>query len=228
MTIFTFVFKRTFKKPLDVIMILILPILSVFLSTKSWISIPYGFLLYGLLIMFIASKLSRTMMEDREKRIIVRLAAAPISQFRYLIENLIAYTLILTVINAIVILLGVIIYGSVIIMPLKLFLLYTSFSIASIGLSISWYALFKQAEIAYSILGGIYVAIAMIGGMFWPHEIMPEFIQKFILILPTYWFSIGMRHVALSNYEGSFIMTLSILIFFGIAFVLIGSRKRLS
>lgn len=228
MTIFRFVFKRTLKKPLDFVMLLLLPILCVFISAETWLPVPLGFQLYGLVIMFISSKICKTMMEDREKKVVLRLAASPITHLRYLIENLFAYTLILTVINAIVVSLGVLIYGAALSSPFKLFILYSAFSATSIGVSIAWYALFRHSETAYSILGGLYVSIAMLGGMFWPYEIMPISIQKAIQILPTFWFAEGMRIVTTDGNEGRFIINLGILVLYGVACVLLGSRKRIA
>ena len=227
MTIFKYVFKRTLQGKLDILMLLVLPIISVFISTETWISIPLGFQLYGILLLILASKLCKTLMEDREKKVVLRISAAPITHLRYLGENLLAYTVILTAINGLVVALGVIRYGAEVIQPLEMFLLFTAFSSAAIGLSIAWYALFQSLETAYSILGGLYIALAMLGGMFWPIEIMPETVQRVAQILPTYWFAHGMRQIAFEGFNKDFIFTLGLLFLFSIAFTLLGSRRRL-
>jgi ABC-2 type transport system permease protein len=227
MTIFTFVFKRRFKSISDIFMLLLLPVITVFISAETWLPVPLGFQLYGILIMFIASKICKTMMEDREKRVVLRLSAAPITHLRYLVENLLAYTLILSAVNFIVVALGVLHYGANIIPPVKMFLLFSTFSATAIGLSIAWYALFQNTETAYSILGGLYISLAMLGGMFWPFEIMPEVMQRVIQILPTYWFALGLRQVVYEGYSGNFFITIGILLLFSAVFILIGSRKRL-
>lgn len=226
MTIFNFALKRTIGNKLDILMLFVLPVATVFISAETWLPIPLGFQLYGLIILFMSAKICKIMMIDRESKVTLRIQVAPISNFRYLGENLLAYTLIMTVINAVVVALGVIYYGSQLLEPLMLFILFTIFSFTSIGISIAWYALFQQAETAYSILGGLYTAIAMLGGIFWPYEIMPEFVQKVVKILPTYWFGKGLRQVVYKGYEGNFYLTLGILVMFGISFILLGSRKR--
>lgn len=227
MTVFKFVIKRTLKEKTDVFFLLLIPIISVFISAETWLPIPLGFHLYGIILMIMSSKICKTMMVDREKKVVVRISAAPISHLRYLAENLMAYGFILSVINFLVIGLGVLRYGSDVFSPIKMLLLFSAFSICSIGFSISWYALFTHAETAYSILGGLQISLAMIGGMFWPVEIMPEIVQKIIRILPTYWYSLGLRQVVYQGYEGSFILTLGVLLLFGLFFILMGSRKRL-
>ncbi len=227
MIIFKYVFKRTIRSKLDILMILLLPVLLVFISTEPWLPIPLGFQLYGILILFISSKLCRIMMEDREKKVVLRISAAPITPLRYLVENLLAYTVILGAINGVVITIGVFKYGIQNIYPLEMFLLLTAFSFASIGLSIAWYSLFRSSDTAYSILSGLYMSLAMLGGMLWPIEIMPDIIQRMVQILPTYWFALGMREIVFEGFSKEFVFILGILILFSIAFTLLGSRRRL-
>jgi|SRR5690554_1578140 len=227
MTIFNFTLKRVFKNKLDLLMFLLLPVILVFISVETWIPIPLGFQLYGILLLFISSKICKTMMQDRENKVVLRISAAPITHLRYLGENLLAYTLILSMVNLIVVGLGVLRYGVDIIPPLKMFLLFSAFSATSIGLSIAWYALFQHTETAYSILGGLYMSLAMLGGMLWPFEAFPEILQRIIQILPTYWYAMGMRQVIYEGYNGDFFLTIGILLLFSLAFILLGSRKRL-
>lgn len=228
MTIFNFALKRSLGGKLDIFMLLLLPVVTVFISVETWLPIPFGFQLYGLLLLFMASKICKIMMIDRESRVVLRIQASPISHLRYLSENLLAYTLILTVINAVVVGLGVIYYGSGLLEPVKLFIIFNVFSVTSIGISIAWYALFHHTESAYSILSGLFMAMAMLGGMFWPYDIMPEVVQRVIQILPTYWYSVGLRQILLEGGGGNLYFTLGVLLLFGFAFILLGSRRRLS
>lgn len=228
MTIFRFALKRTLSSKLDILFLFFLPVIMVFISAESWLHLPVGFQFYGMLIMFMSAKLCKLIMMDRESQVVLRIQVAPISHFRYLAENLLAYTLIMTAIAAVVVGLGAAYYGSDLREPLNLFLLFSVFSLTSIGISIAWYSLFRNSETAYSILGGFYMIIAMLGGLLWPHEIMPEWIQKFLQILPTYWLSVGLRQISYQQHEGNFYFTLSVLILFGIAFILLGSRRKLS
>src|SRR5690554_122202 len=227
MSIFTLVFKRTFKGKYDILMLLLLPVITVFISAETWIPVPLGFQLYGMLLMFMSAKICKTMMEDREKKVVLRISAAPITHLRYLGENLSAYTLILSLVNIIVVGLGVLRYGVDIVPPWQMFLLFSAFSAASIGLSMTWYTLFQHTETAYSVLGGFYVSLAMLGGMFWPFEIFPEIIRRIIQILPTYWFALGMRQLIHEGYDGNYFVTIGILLLFSVTFILMGSKKRL-
>lgn len=227
MTIFKFTFKRVFKNKFDILWLILLPVISVFISAETWIPIPLGFQLYGILLLFISSKICKTMMEDRENKVVLRISAAPITHLRYLAENLFAYALILSFVNIVVVGLGALRYGVEIIPPIMTFLLFSAFSATSIGLSMAWYALFRHTETAYSVLGGLYFALAMLGGMLWPIEIFPEIVQRTIQILPTYWFAMGMRQVVFEGYTVDYFLTIGILLLFSAVFILLGSRKRL-
>lgn len=228
MTIFRYAMKRTVKTPVDALMLLALPMAMVFVTAETWLPFPLGLQFYGIMLLFISSKICKIMMTDRENKVTLRISASPVTHLRYLSENLVAYGLILTVINGIVVLTSSIYHdiswGSL----AELFLLYSAFSIAAIGMAIAWYALFNNSETANSILGGLYISIAMIGGMFWPYELMPDPVVRVIRILPTYWYSLGLRQIIYPGYEGSLWISVGILLLFGITFILVGSRKQFS
>jgi|GEM_PF-3407680 len=196
MTIFRYAMKRTVKTPVDALMLLALPVAIVFVTRETWLPLPMGLQFYGMLLLFISSKICKIMMTDRESKVTLRISASPVTQLRYLSENLAAFGLILTVINGIVVLTASVYYDIALGILGRLFILYSAFSIAAIGLAIAWYALFSNSEAAYSVLGGLYAAMAMIGGMFWPYELMPDPVVRIIRILPTYWYSLGLRQIS--------------------------------
>ena len=196
MTIFAFVFKRFFRKKSNSIFLLMLPIGCIFLPTGEWPPIPLGFHYYSLLLLFIASRLGGIILEDRINKTLLRVSVAPISHFQYLWQNLLAYTIILTAVNMVFVLLGVIVHGESLLSPILLFIIYTVFSMTALGFSLAWYSLFRNKEAAFSILGGIIIIMAMLGGVLWPVEIMPEYLQRAVMLLPTYWAAEGTLLVA--------------------------------
>ncbi|OIJ20158.1 multidrug ABC transporter permease [Anaerobacillus alkalidiazotrophicus] len=228
MTVCQFVFKRFFRKKSNSIFLLVLPIGAIFLPMGEWPPIPLGFHYYGIIIMFIASRLSAIIMEDRANKTLLRLSVAPITHFQYLLQNLLAYTVILTAVNLVFIILGVIVHGESVPSPSLLFIIYTVYSITSLGFSLAWYATFRNKEAAFSILGGIIILMAMLGGVLWPVEIMPESLQRAVMLLPTYWIA---EATVLLSYEApteELAIPLVVMFLFCIAFLLLGSRRRLT
>ncbi|KHF39356.1 ABC transporter permease [Halalkalibacter okhensis] len=226
MTIFIFVFKRFFQKKSNFLFLMFFPVAAVFLPQGDWPPMPLGFHYYGILLMFIAARLGGIILEDRTNKTLLRLSVAPITHFQYLWQNLLAYSLILTVVNLVFVLLGVLVHGESLPSPILLFMIYTIYSMTALGFSLAWYSLFRNKEAAFSVLGGLIMVMAMLGGMMWPVEVMPESIQRVVMLLPTYWVAEGTLLVAYQAPLADLVTSLVIMFLFCIAFLLIGSRRR--
>ena len=65
----------------------------------------------------------------------------------------------------------------------------------------------------------------MLGGVFWPIQIMPVFIQRIAMLLPTYWYSEGIIRVAYGASIGDIALPLVMMFMFTIVFLIFGSRR---
>lgn len=227
MTIFNFVFKRFFRVKSNVLVILILPIAIVFLPVGEWLPIPLGYQYYGILLLLISARLGGIIMEDRENKVLLRLGVAPVSHFQYLWQNLLAYSVILTGINSVFLIVGVIYHGEQVISPMLLFIIYSVFSMTAISFSLAWYSLFRHKETAFHTLSVLIILIAMLGGMMWPIELMPNNIQKMAMFLPTYWFAEGMQVISFSEPLAELVLPLVMMFMFAVAYIILGSRRRI-
>lgn len=225
MTIFKFVFKRYFRQPSNIIFLLILPIVLVFLPDLKWPPIPMGFQYYGVLLLFAATKLTGIILEDRTRKTTLRVSVAPITHFQYLWQNLLAYSVLLMGVNLLVVLMGTLYHGENLVSPMLLFIVYTFFSMSAIGFSLAFYAIIRNKEAAVSLLTGIIALISMLGGVFWPVQIMPVLIQRLAKLLPTYWYSEGIKRVAFGGSLGDIVLPLVMLIMLTILFLLFGSKR---
>jgi len=228
MTIFTFVFRRFFRKKMNILVLMALPLGAVFLPVGEWPPMPLGFHYYSLLLLFIAARLGGIILEDRINRTLLRVSVAPITHFHYLWQNILAYTTILTAVNVVFILLGVMVHGDQLPSPVALFLIYTVFSMTALGFSFAWYSLFRNQESAFSTLGGVIILMGMLGGLMWPVEIMPESLQSAVMLLPTYWAAEGTLLVAFEAPFKDFVTPIVLMMLFCFAFLLLGSRRKLS
>lgn len=228
MIIYKFVIKRYFKNKSDVVFLFLLPLVLPFLPVTEWLNFPAGFQFYGVLQLYMGARLSSVLMRDRSNNILLRIEASPVTTFQYLLQNLLAYSSLMIAVNLIVVLLGGILHNFSIIIMLQLFLLYFVFSLTSIGLAITWYTLFRDEETAFSILIGFYMFIAMISGVAWPIEIMPEFVEVIAKVLPTYWYAEAFRTIAFSLGFSRLLLPLIILSLYGILFIMIGSKRRMT
>ncbi|WP_404430298.1 ABC transporter permease [Sutcliffiella horikoshii] len=228
MTVFTFVFKRFFRKKSNIIFLLALPIGAAFLPSGEWPNIPIGFQYYSIILLFLAARLGGIILEDREDKTLLRISVAPITHFQYLWQNLLAYSLILTLVNVVFVILGVLVHGNDLPEPILLFIIYTVFSMTAIGFSLAWYSLFRNKEVAFSILGGFIILMAMLGGVMWPVEIMPDYFQRAVMLLPTYWVAEGTILVSYGAPVEELGVPMVVMFLFCIAFLILGSRRRLS
>ncbi len=225
MTIFKFALKRYFRQPSNIIFLLILPIILVFLPDLEWPPIPMGFQYYGVLLLFIAARLTAIIIEDRTRKTTLRISVAPITHFQYLWQNLLAYSVLLIGVNGLVVLMGVLYHGENLVSPVLLFIVYTFFSVTAIGFSLALYAIIRNKEAALALLTGVIALISMLGGVFWPIQIMPVFIQRIAMLLPTYWYSEGIIRVAYGASIGDIALPLVMMFMFTIVFLIFGSRR---
>ena len=79
-----------------------MPIILVFLPDLEWPPIPMGFQYYGVLLLFIAARLTAIIIEDRTRKTTLRISVAPITHFQYLWQNLLAYSVLLIGVNGLV------------------------------------------------------------------------------------------------------------------------------
>ncbi|TCK93340.1 ABC-2 type transport system permease protein [Natranaerovirga hydrolytica] len=227
MTLFKFVFKRFFKYKFNFLLLFGVPFLVLFPVNIEHTFFPIGFQFYSMIIMIVSVRLAAIIAEDRMSKVLIRIGVAPLTHFKYLFQNLLAYSILLIGQNALVILVGVILYNQEITNPLGVFIIYSVFAITSIGFALAWYAFFRNKETAFQIAIAAIVAISMLGGLFWPVEIMPDLLQKIARLVPSYWVYESMRLLNNGANLIEFVMPLLVLLLFAIIFILLGSRRKM-
>ncbi|WP_238544851.1 hypothetical protein [Geomicrobium sp. JCM 19037] len=96
MTIFTFALKRTLRDRTNILFLTLFPVAAIFLPDQQyWPLLPLGYQYFGVLMLFVSIRLTSIMLDDRQKGVVKRLAAAPVSHFQYLWQNLLAFAIIM-------------------------------------------------------------------------------------------------------------------------------------
>ncbi|MFD1412820.1 ABC transporter permease [Oceanobacillus jeddahense] len=227
MTVFFFAIKRCFRNMMNIIFLCVLPILVILMPDEEWLPLPLGFQMYGVLLLFAAGRIVSIIMDDRAKGIMTRVGISPITHLQYLWQNLLAYSLILIVQVGLVIIAGSL-YGHDLINPFLLFVVYSLFAITAIGFSLAWFSLFRHKETAFAVLIGLIFLMAMAGGMLWPLDMMPEIMQRFAMLLPTYWLAESITIVTSQGDIPELFIPFAMLLLFTIAFLIIGSKRRIA
>jgi ABC-2 type transport system permease protein len=70
--------------------------------------------------------------------------------------------------------------------------------------------------------------MAMMGGLFWPVAVMPDFMQRIAMLLPTYWLVKSTEIITTATASIELIVPLTVLFLFTVAFLLVGSRGEIA
>ncbi|MCM3782189.1 ABC transporter permease [Neobacillus mesonae] len=230
MTIFNFALLRSVRSLPNLILLLGVPLAIIFLPVGGWHALPLGYHFNGILLLFSASKLVHMIMEDRKNKMMTRIGVAPVTHFNYLSQNLMAFALLLVGQSAVVTLGAWLLHDNVFSSVIQLFTFFSVFSVFSvtaISFSLAWCSMFRQPESSTAVMLGIIMVMAMLGGTLFPIQAMPAPLQKIAMLSPVYWFHEGIMLVKGGGMLAEQLTPLGILLLFAIAFMLIGSRRRL-
>ncbi len=185
-----------------------------------------GFIVYFLIFLSVIT--CGLILEDKKNKSIQRIFNSPISLKRFLFESLLSYIVVgfiqVTFLLFFFKFLLNFEYGPHFII---LYLLVFIFSITSISMGLLVVSLVKHPIQAYLIVGVMASPLAMLGGCYWPIEMMPDWLQKISLFIPTTWVMKGAKDLILGQ-EGflSVIDNIGILVLFIILFFVCGVFKR--
>ncbi|MCD5415188.1 MAG: ABC transporter permease [Clostridiales bacterium] len=184
-----------------------------------------GFLTMGML--FFASTAALTLVNDKADKTLHRLLITPLTIRQYMIENIACFFLVLlaqttTIFAFLNVYLGVG-WESYFI---DLYILAVIFSMLSVAFGIAIASVAKNTRQTSTISSLLITPLVMIGGVFWPSEIMPLFMQRLGYLSPISWFMQAANKIG----EGANIFGLykeiGILLLFTLVFFLVSSFKK--
>ncbi|HUX21469.1 MAG TPA: ABC transporter permease [Spirochaetia bacterium] len=227
MTVFRFALRRSFRSPLNILLLCVLPVGVVFIPPVEGTTLPLGIHFYGQVIMFASFLMVRSIVDDRASGVLTRVAVAPIGYLRYLTETLLAYGVLLVAQNAVVVVLGSTLYGDRFRLPVLQLLALVCFSFTSLSFCLAGFSLFGRKDAAYGAIATVIILLSMIGGFYWPIEFMPGFLQKAALFTPPYWLIRALVGLQTGDPPIRLVFSLIIMVLFAMAFLVVGSRRRL-
>lgn len=227
MTIFKFALRRSFGNTTNLVFLTSFPIACIFFPNgEEWPFLPYGYQYFGIIILFIGIRLATIILEDREKGVVKRLAVAPISHFQYLSQNLLAYSVILILQCAIVVFGGVL-FGKELYQPGWLFLLYVSFSFASLAIALAWISIYRNKDVSFLVYMSLIFIVVVLGGLLIPIEIFPDLLKRIAVLFPTFWLAEGLNWLVFSEKILDFLLINGVLWLYTIVFIIIGSTRKI-
>jgi ABC-2 type transport system permease protein len=227
MIVFRLALLRTLRSPWLLILLFGLPLALPVIPSPPGQVLPLGFRIYGLVLLFTAFLMIRTIVEDRENGVLLRMSAAPLSHLRYLVETLLAYALALLVQNALVVAMGLLVRGGDLVAPVLLFGAFAAFSCTAIAFCLAICSVLRLREAAYGTCSFLIIILSMLGGGYWPVELMPAALQRVAMVTPTYWLFSALQ-AAQEAATAKFALAVGIMVLFTLVLLVAGSKRRLA
>ena len=168
--------------------------------------------------------------KDKESSFLARIEVTGTSRLQYQIETNFAYFTIALIQIGLLLTLAQTIskYQVAVAMLGKIFIIFALFALAAISLGGLVASFSSNSRQSTAIISLITIPMSMLGGLLWDQAIMPDWLQKFSLAVPTTWIMKGAEG-ALNLNNDLYIKSLLILLGFTIAFTLLsllGSKEK--
>ncbi|MCL2570969.1 MAG: ABC transporter permease [Defluviitaleaceae bacterium] len=181
--------------------------------------------MYGFVAMFMAFFIIRTLMDDRLLGMPERLGVLPISPRKIMVQGTLAAFGSTLFASAVLVLFLNFRLGYVP-NPVHLFTILALFNLFTVAFVFAIYSSVKTMAAVSVIVTMIANIFSMLGGLFWPLEMVPQFMQRIAWFTPTYWFAQGLRNIHEISFEG-FIMPVLFMLGFTLVAMLLGGWKRI-
>lgn len=184
-----------------------------------------GFLVMGMLLLSTFG--STIIIKDKLNKTYHRVFTTPVSIKSYMLQNLLSFIMVsvfqIIAIFAIVIL---ILKGDLGPSIFNTFVVFFVFSLVCVSLGVWVSTMSKDLGQASAIFTLIITPICMLGGCYWPRDIMPDLLQRIANFLPTTWVLKAAEKVIFGGKLSSVAMELTILLLFALVFFLLGSWRK--
>ncbi|MFA1820934.1 ABC transporter permease [Virgibacillus oceani] len=154
-------------------------------SEQVIMSIVPGYVV--MFVFFIMISMVNVFIKDRDTGMTSRLASTPIQSYAYLLGKWLPFMCVVFIQIVVLFLFGRLVYDVPLGEPITLLILsiVITFTVTAIGLAMS--LLVNTENMGIAITQIIALGGAMLGGLWVPLEIMPEFMKTIALFLPQYW-----------------------------------------
>ncbi|MCL2108670.1 MAG: ABC transporter permease [Oscillospiraceae bacterium] len=191
---------------------------------EHWEAIAQWLAMFGFVCMFTAYFVIKTLLDDKRGGMPDRVGVLPISARFYLIQGTAAAFIATEISVGLSLAVLVHLYSGT---PhvLLLFLLLSLYNLFSVSLVLTIASFASDLGVISTAIAMIATLSAMLGGLFWPIELVPEFMQKIAWFSPGFWFAEGLRNLQDVSFTG-FVVPLLFLFGFTVVVVLIGGVRK--
>ncbi|KJB86345.1 multidrug ABC transporter permease [Paenibacillus sp. E194] len=146
-------------------------------------------------VFFIIISMVRRFIRDKESGMTARLCSTPMKPLNYLVGMWVPYIIVVLFQSAVLLAFGHFVYGMQLgdVLAIALVVAALGICVTGLGLFISLIAKGENQGLAITQL--IALGGAMIGGLWFPHEMMPKFMQTIGQLLPQYWAQDALKRI---------------------------------
>lgn len=186
-----------------------------------------GIGLLAMSMMFLAMSATTNLLKDKEDRTFYRVMASPLSLKSYMFQNILSFYLVslLQVAGVFVVILYVfkISLGASV---LNLFIVMAVFSFLCVSMGVAMAGLARNTRQAGAVTSLVVIPMSMLGGLFWPSDMMPDLLQRIGNLLPTSWTMDAAHKVILGSSIAEVRMEILIVLMYSLVFFLLGSWRK--
>ncbi|MBW7454479.1 ABC transporter permease [Paenibacillus sepulcri] len=189
--------------------------------------VPFNVLINGIMLMFMMLAINQSVqvvMEDREKRTMARMFAAPLRGYEIALGNFIGSMLVGTIQLVIVLAASRFIIGydyGIGFFPHLIIL--ECFLLATVGLATAVAGLVRNTDQLSQLNNLVVTPTCMLGGCFWPISIMPDFMQKLANFIPQKWAMEALSRMAFGSTLTDTLLPLGIMLLFAAVMLAFGA-----
>lgn len=188
-------------------------------GNKSKTDTAMAFIVLNLL--FSATSATNIILKDREKNVFTRLFTTPITRFKYIFQSLLSFLVItFAQITLYFLVFKYIFKFNLGDSPLSLYILFLIFGVFTISLGVFITTHAKDLRVSGTVSTLVILPFAMLGGCFWPRDIMPTVLQNISKVIPTTWINASNSNILYGATLGNEITTIVLLL--GISLILLG------
>lgn len=195
-------------------------------GTKDNTLISLGFMI--MFTLFMSTNATALVLEDKQLKTYGRVLSSPVSTRSYFVQNLLSYIAI-TIIQVCAIFSILIFIFKADLGPSigSLLVLFAVFSLTAValGMTISSFSKDMRQDNAMAYL--ITIPMCMLGGCFWPIEIMPKVLQQLSNFTPVTWVLNASEKLLYGGTLNDIVSELAILLLFTLMFLIVGSNKNI-
>ena len=228
-TIFNYALRRGLKNPIVVIVNFFLPvgIILVAFSDENPLGAERGYYLLAMALMLGAYFMARSIQQDKLDGTVIRILAGPVTMRGYLVQNFFSTMVPMAGIIAASIVFGAIIHGWGIGFAVQLAVCYLFLAATSVGLAFAWSCIFKDKEASFAVFSVFLTAVASLGGLLLPLELLPGPLPYISALLPAHWAARAIEALLHDGARGMYMFSLLAMTLFATAFLIYGSKRRI-